>query len=113
MNTEKLLDMLKKKLDTVEFAAKEKSIKLIEDIYTSSEKTQIEKWKNDRNFLYSLVKRNAPFSTIIDLSGITLSSQKERNVVHTTSIVVNRNYLDKAFYNNVIRRNFGAIFLDT
>jgi hypothetical protein len=43
MNTEKLLDMLKKKLDTVEFAAKEKSIKLIEDIYTSSEKTQIEK----------------------------------------------------------------------
>lgn len=43
MNTEKLLDMLKKKLDTVEFAAKEKSIKFMEDIYTSSEKTQIEK----------------------------------------------------------------------
>lgn len=63
--------------------------------------------------MYSLVKRNAPFSTIIDLSGITLSSQKERNVVHTTSIVVNRNYLDKAFYNYVKRRNFRAIFLDT
>ena len=76
MNTEKLLDMLKKKLDTVEFAAKEKSIKLIEDIYTSSEKTQIEKWKNDRNFLYSLVKRNAPFSTIIDWVGLHFHLRK-------------------------------------
>ena len=68
MNTEKLLDMLKKKMDTVEFAAKEKSIKLIEDIYTSSEKTQIEKWKNDRNFLYSLVKRNNYRFKIVSVS---------------------------------------------
>jgi len=47
--------------------------------------------------LYLLLKRNACFSTIIDLSGITFSSDKERNVVYTTSIVVNRNYLNNVF----------------
>jgi hypothetical protein len=87
--------MLKKIFDTVEFNDKEKCIeKCIETIvnrHTSWEKGQIEKWKNDNHFLYYLVKRNAPFSTIIDLSGITLSSQKERNVV------VNRNYLNNGF----------------
>lgn len=61
--------------------------------------------------MYELTKINAPYSTIIDLSGITSSSGKIRNIIYTTSIVVNSNYLNNAF-NKVasIKTYTGALF---
>lgn len=98
MNKEKLWEMFKEKLGTLEYQDKEKILGEIRKRYTDREEEYMKRWTETKFILSSLIKVNAPFATIIDLSGIIFFPNRELNIVYTTSIVVNRNYLNNVLH---------------
>ena len=113
MNKEKLLDKFKENLVTVEFQDKEKVIETTINKYTEIEKKQIENWKDTFSGLSYLIKQNANYATIIYLSGFKFFKEIEKNVIYTTSVVVNRNYLNNALnHSSDLKNYFGNIYRD-
>ncbi len=91
-----LFHRFKENLDRFEFDFKDKLIEHFINKYPLEEEP-IKEWKYNMTKLWYLVKFNSRFSTIIDLSGIRFLSEEKLNVIHTTSIVVNRSYLRNRF----------------
>jgi len=111
MKKEMLLSKFNDNLVTVEFKDKDKLIEKAREKYTNLEKQQIDNWEGQSYVLSSLIKRNASYATIIDCSSFNFSKVREENVIYTTSVVVNRNYLNNALNHMYdLRKHFGNIY---